>query len=173
MTSKIHDKRTSNTTDEWLTPPELVHSLGKFDLDPCSPVDRPWDTADIHLDKEFNGLNCDWWAFGMYPHKPRVWMNPPYGRQTKHWLKKLAQHGNGIALVYARTEQVCFHDWVWPEAHAISFLKGRVKFIRYDGKPYDPKTDSSPAASVLIAYGENNVESLYGCSHKGKVVKLK
>ena len=23
--------------DEWLTPPEIIYSLGEFDLDPCSP----------------------------------------------------------------------------------------------------------------------------------------
>lgn len=32
-------------TDEWLTPPQLLKCLGPFDLDPCSPVDRPWPTA--------------------------------------------------------------------------------------------------------------------------------
>jgi hypothetical protein len=28
-------------TDEWLTPPEIMARLGEFDLDPCSPVNRP------------------------------------------------------------------------------------------------------------------------------------
>lgn len=32
-------------SDEWYTPKELVDSLGKFDLDPCAPVKRLWDTA--------------------------------------------------------------------------------------------------------------------------------
>lgn len=31
--------------DEWLTPPEIVQSLGSFDLDPCSPIARPWPFA--------------------------------------------------------------------------------------------------------------------------------
>lgn len=30
---------------ELLTPPELIKSLGEFGLDPCSPINRPWDTA--------------------------------------------------------------------------------------------------------------------------------
>jgi len=35
MGSYQSDRRNN---DEWLTPPEIVHSLGKFDLDPCSPI---------------------------------------------------------------------------------------------------------------------------------------
>ena len=35
-------------TDEWLTPPEIIKALGPFDLDPCSPITRPWDTALKH-----------------------------------------------------------------------------------------------------------------------------
>ncbi len=40
-------------------------------------------------------------------------LNPPYGEQTERWLAKLAKHGNGIALVYARTETKMFFDSVW------------------------------------------------------------
>ena len=35
-------ERSENTTVEWLTPPELVIKLGKFDLDPCSPINAPF-----------------------------------------------------------------------------------------------------------------------------------
>jgi hypothetical protein len=35
--------------DEWLTPPEIVKALGTFDLDPCAPAVRPWDTAKRHF----------------------------------------------------------------------------------------------------------------------------
>lgn len=31
--------------DEWLTPPEILRALGEFDLDPCAPVVRLWETA--------------------------------------------------------------------------------------------------------------------------------
>ena len=34
--------------DEWLTPPEITTDLGPFDLDPCSPIKRPWPTAENH-----------------------------------------------------------------------------------------------------------------------------
>jgi hypothetical protein len=35
-------------TDDWLTPPDIIAALGPFDLDPCSPETRPWDTAAKH-----------------------------------------------------------------------------------------------------------------------------
>ncbi|MFB5758983.1 DNA N-6-adenine-methyltransferase [Paenibacillus medicaginis] len=60
--------------DEWLTPPEIIKGLGEFDLDPCVPINRPWDTAKNHYTIEDNGLKKKW--FG------KVWMNPPYGEET-------------------------------------------------------------------------------------------
>ena len=45
---------TSTGKDEWLTPPYVIEALGSFDLDPCSPIKRPWPTAKEHytiLDK--------------------------------------------------------------------------------------------------------------------------
>jgi hypothetical protein len=82
--------------DEWLTPPEIIHSLGEFDLDPCSPIDRPWDTAKNHYNILDDGLSKEW--------NGRVWLNPPYGKEASKWLEKLSIHNNGIALIFARTE---------------------------------------------------------------------
>jgi hypothetical protein len=39
---------TPHSKDEWLTPQFIVQALGAFDLDPCAPVNRPWDTARTH-----------------------------------------------------------------------------------------------------------------------------
>ena len=75
--------------NEWLTPPYILRALGRFDLDPCAPVSRPWQTAVNHFTIEDNGLLQNW--FG------RVWLNPPYGAQTHEWLSKLVNHGNGGA----------------------------------------------------------------------------
>lgn len=33
-------EKSANTTDEWYTPKEIIDALGKFDLDPCAPVNR-------------------------------------------------------------------------------------------------------------------------------------
>lgn len=146
-------------TDEWLTPPEIIHSLGEFDLDPCSPVNRPWDTAKTHYSDY--GLLKDW--FG------RVWLNPPYGRHIDDWMDRLSLYGNGIALIFARTETEMFFRCVWGRADAVLFIKGRLFFYTVDG--VQAKSNSG-APSVLVAYGDNNVSALEGSGIEGKFIKL-
>jgi DNA N-6-adenine-methyltransferase (Dam) len=147
--------------DEWLTPPDIVESLGEFDLDPCSPINRPWDTAKRHFNVNDDGLSRQW--------DGRVWMNPPYGKHTGVWLEKLAQHGNGIALIFARTETKMFFDHVWDKADALLFLRGRLHFHHVDGSRANA---NAGAPSVLIAYGKENVEALRNIETTGKLVVI-
>lgn len=135
--------------DEWLTPPEILGALGNFDLDPCSPIIRPWDTAARHYSIEDNGLQQPWVG--------RVWLNPPYGRETGVWLQRLADHGNGIALIFARTETAMFGRYGWDRADSMLFLAGRLHFHYVDGTR---AAASGGAPSVLLAYGERNLHSL-------------
>lgn len=142
-------------------PPELVKSLGSFDLDPCSPINRPWDTARKHFSKLDDGLAQKW--------EGRVWLNPPYGLEAAKWLERLVIHGNGIALIFARTETDMFFRYVWEKANAILFLKGRIYFHYVDGTR---ASANSGAPSCLIAYGEENVEALKDSGVSGKLVLL-
>lgn len=111
--------RNFNTNTEncetWLTPPELIKALGTFDLDPCTPVEMPWNTAGKMLSQERDGdgLSAEW--------NGRVWLNPPYGRKTFAWLAKLAKHKSGIALIFARTETKGFQREVFRKAHCVFF----------------------------------------------------
>ena len=131
--------------DEWLTPPELVASLGPFDLDPCSPIDRPWPTAAHHLTLDDDGLTADWTPYGI------VWCNPPYGPDTWQWLDRVAAHPpGGICLVFARTETVGFVRSVWRTASALLFIAGRLHFHHVTGERAHA---NSGAPSVLVGYG--------------------
>lgn len=146
-------------SDDWLTPREIVEALGPFDLDPCCPPSMPWKTARAMASK--GGLEDPW--FG------RVWLNPPYGPETGKWLSKLAQHGNGIALVFARTETDMFFRWVWDCATGLLFLRGRLHFYSVDGVR---AKFNSGAPSVLVAYGEFNAYKLKHAGISGKYVSL-
>lgn len=148
--------------DEWLTPPEILGALGPFDLDPCAPVAPPWPTADKMLNIQDDGLSANW--------DGRVWLNPPYGREAKKWLEKLVEHGDGVALIFARTETDMFFRYVWDYADALLFVRGRLHFHHVDGTR---AKNNSGAPSVLIAYGKRNAEALQACSIDGKFVKLK
>ncbi len=152
----------TNNKEEWLTPPDIIKALGAFDLDPCAPEAdiRPWNTANIHYTKSMNGL--------IQPWAGRVWCNPPYGKETFKWLDKLALHGNGIALIFARTETIGFHEQIWNKADGIFFFKGRLKFYHVTGR----QGGTANAPSCLIAYGNNNIEALKNCNLKGKFIDL-
>jgi hypothetical protein len=117
MKNFSHD-RTPDGKEEWLTDPKLIQALGQFDLDPCSPIVRPWDTASSHYTIEDNGLAKPW--FG------RVWLNPPYGKKTGLFMELLATHGNGIALVYARTDTQFFFNSIWYDATSLLFFRSRL-----------------------------------------------
>lgn len=149
--------------DEWLTPPEIIKALGSFTLDPCSPGDRrPWDTAATHYDIHVNGLVKPW--------EGRVWLNPPYGRETAKWLDRLADHGDGVALIFARTETDMFFRHVWERADAILFLRGRLHFHHVDGRRAEA---NAGAPSCLVAYGARNVQALKESGLAGQLVVLK
>ncbi len=148
--------------DEWLTPPEILAALGPFDLDPCAPITPPWRTAATQFDKTQNGLNQPWHG--------RVWMNPPFGREALSWLRKMLAHGNGIALLAARTETAAFFEYVWGGATAILFLKGRPHFHYVTG---ERAAANSGAPICLIAYGSANADCLASCGLAGAFVRLR
>lgn len=143
------------STFEWYTPPEIIKPLGEFDLDPCFPVNPIYQTAKRTFNIYDNGL--------IQPWEGRVWLNPPYGNVIIEWMKRMANHNNGIALIFARTETEFFQDYVLDVASSIFFLRGRLFFLDQDGSP---KKDT-PAPSVLVAYNESNSESLHECGLPG------
>lgn len=160
---KVHKITTViNVNDEWLTPPEIIKSLGKFDLDPCSPVNRPWPTANKHYTINDNGLVLPWHG--------RVWLNPPYGRSIGNWLEKISIHGNGIVLTYARLDTKAFFDYVYPFAASIFAFKGRIQFYNVNGER--DKNGWSSAPSILIAYGKRNMEAIGDAGLNGRHILL-
>lgn len=146
--------------DEWLTPPSLIKALGKFDLDPCAPIERPWPTATNYFTIEDDGLAQDW--------SGRVFLNPPYGKYVWTWLEKLDKHKNGIALIFARTGTSHFHRTVWNKAKGLLFINGRLHFHHVNGQR---AAHNCGADSVLVAYDIANAECLRHCKIKGKFIK--
>lgn len=148
-------------SDTYVSPKWIIDALGPFDLDPCTPENMPWQTAAHRFTKKEDGLMQAW--FG------RVWLNPPYAREAKKWMRKLCDHGNGIALLLARTETKDWFETVWPKADSILFLKGRFYFYDESGKRLPANCGAAPA---LIAYGENNTTSLFESKIPGKLLPL-
>jgi hypothetical protein len=140
-------------------PPPIIRALGAFDLDPCSPVKRPWPTATEHFTVVEDGLKQPW--------SGRVWLNPPYGTETERWMSRMADHNDGIALIFARTETATWFESVWPVAAALFFIRGRLCFYHVDGHR---SRHSAGAPSALVAYGDRNAAMLGAASLPGVFV---
>lgn len=156
------DSGSQQRETRWLTPARYVEALGTFDLDPCGAPGHELAEHTFLLENGDDGLRDDW--FG------HVWLNPPYGKQAEPFIRKLTEHGDGVALVFARTETATWHNLVWPKATSILFLRGRVTFLDHRGVP---ASANSGAPSALVAYGEWADEALRSSGLSGKYVSLK
>lgn len=141
-----HHRPFRGNKDDWLTPPAVIAALGAFDLDPCGYPG--WKTAKKIICPPKDGLAATW--------SGRVWLNPPYGPQTGEWLARLQKHGNGIALIFARTETSFFRRYAWT-ATALLFLSGRLFFHHGNG---GRAKHNAGGPSVLVAYGDDNANRL-------------
>jgi hypothetical protein len=152
----------------WLTPPDILAKLGgpdSFDLDPCAAIDQPWRTAKHQFTEKDDGLAQDWRQFG------RTWLNPPYTNSViGTWLGRLGDHGDGIALIFARTETEVFHRQVWERCDALLFMEGRLYFHYPDGTR---ARANAGAPSVFCAYGPESADVLSQCDIPGAFVPLR
>lgn len=150
-------------TTEWYTPPQIIKACGDFDLDPATSL-TAWNinkSAKRYFTLAENGLTQKWHG--------RVWLNPPYKKpELSQFMRLMAEHNNGIALVYNRCDSAWFQDYVLGAAHSILYLKKRIHFIKPDGT----KGDRPGTGSILIAYGPHNTEALASSKLEGRLIEL-
>lgn len=148
---------TIGKSQSWITPKWIIERIGLFDLDPAGADPRPWSCAKKTL--IVGGLEAKW--------KGNVWLNPPFDRrEVGKWIVKLAEHGNGIALLHARTEAEWFEP-IWRHATAILFLADRIHFYYPDGSRAPANSGAPP---ILVAFGESNAGRLRECRIDGALV---
>ncbi len=141
----------SSQTDMWATPQSFFDELNKefsFTLDVCATNENAKCETFYTLDDD--GLTQSWCG-------AVCWMNPPYGRDIKEWVKAAYLSGlckcEGlvVGLLPARTDTKWFHDYIWdirrhqPKEHTeVRFLKGRLKF--------GDSTNSAPFPSMVVIW---------------------
>ena len=80
-------------------------------------------------------------------------MNPPYGREIKHWiLKAYLESRKGsviVCLIPSRTDTKYWHDYIFPYAE-VRFLKNRIYF-----KNQDNDGDRAPFPSAVVIFNQN------------------
>jgi len=113
----------SSKTDLWATPQaffDKYNEIYQFSLDVCANDDNA--KCSTYFTKEQDGLSKEWNGI--------CWMNPPYGREIKHWVKKAYESSlNGatvVCLLPARTDTAWWHDYC--VKGKIEFIRGRLKF---------------------------------------------
>ena len=95
-----------------------------------------------------DSLSQDWSAL-----EGNLWLNPPYGRDLKHWVKKAYESSRNrdgalVMLIPSRTDTSYWHDYIFDKAE-IKFIRGRLKFEN-GGVASQP----APFPSALIVYGK-------------------
>ena len=138
----------SSKTNEWATPQWLFDQLDGlygFTLDPCASAENTKCTK--YYTQEEDGLSKSWaWEI--------VFMNPPYGRKQKDWIKKAYEESHScvvIALIPARTDTKAWHEYIFKnqgngllDGVSVQFLAGRLKFG--DSK------NAAPFPSALVKF---------------------
>nr|DAZ30550.1 MAG TPA: DNA N-6-adenine-methyltransferase [Caudoviricetes sp.] len=103
-----------------------------------------------YFTRDDNSLEQNWGGLD-----GNLFVNPPYGRELKLWVKKAAETHlkNGqylVMLIPSRTDTSYWHDYIFNHAE-IEFLRGRLKF-EVDGVSGDP----APFPSALVIYKGND-----------------
>ena len=107
-------------------------------------------------------------ALGKFDLDPCAPIHPLWPTAEVMYDRKLAEHGNGIALLFNRCDSKMFQDVIFPKATGMKFLRHRIRFYRPDGA----RGDSPSRGSILLASGEDNAEILRNCAIEGKYVQL-
>jgi phage N-6-adenine-methyltransferase len=132
----------SSKTDLWATPQEFFdkyNALYGFNLDVCANQDNAKCSNFFSI--EDNGLEQEW--------RGSCWMNPPYGREIIHWMRKAYESSlcgaTVVCLVPARTDTKWWHEYAMKGD--IKFIKGRLKFGN--------SKNSAPFPSAVIVFAPN------------------
>lgn len=141
----------SSKHHEWETPDDLFRMLDmefNFKYDLAASKYNTKCANYFGLDLPMGGLNS--LQMNWHTTKGYLWLNPPFGRGVKEWVKKCdteAQEGAKIvALLPARTDTKYFHDHIYRK-YEIRFLKGRLKF-KLNGEEHD----AAPFPSMLVIF---------------------
>jgi phage N-6-adenine-methyltransferase len=115
----------SSGKPEWETPPKLfarLHREFSFTLDVCAT--RRNRKCRAYFTPQQDGLHQRWTGV--------CWMNPPYGRAIRAWIRKAREESvrgaTVVCLVPARTDTGWWQDDAM-KAQEIRLLRGRVTFV--------------------------------------------
>lgn len=142
----LNEALLSSKSHDWRTPPELfeaINSTYQFTLDAAADTENA--LCPLYFTEEDDALAQSW-------NGHRVWCNPPYGRELAKFVKKAFSEWvdnatTTVLLIPARPDTKVWQDIILPHA-SVSFLAGRLKFLRPDGTSTDP----APFPSAVVVF---------------------
>ncbi|WP_265463716.1 DNA N-6-adenine-methyltransferase [Bacillus velezensis] len=146
-------------TDVWATPIDFFNKINeryKLNLDVCAKPSNA--KCKNFFTPEIDGLKQKWVG--------RVWMNPPYGREIKKWIKKAyeeIENGNSeiaVCLVPARTCSAWWHEYC---------MKGEILFIRHRLK-FGGSKINAPFPNALVIFSNEHVNTYKAIDREGNLV---
>lgn len=136
----------SSRSNEWGTPQAFFNRLDAefgFTLDPCATDENA--KCKKYYTIEDDGLSKDWGG-------ETVFCNPPYGSAIAEWVRKSFEESKKsetevVMLIPARTDTRYWHDYIFPNAYEIRFIKGRLSFEAEEGSG-----TTAPFPSAVIVF---------------------
>ena len=139
--------KTSND-DMWTTPRDFFDKVNKefnFTLDAAAIKSSALVPNYLGPDHDYlwrrDALTVEWVGAS---EGGAIWLNPPYGRTIKDWVRKADAVASGggtvVCLVPARTDTSWWHEYCIH--HEIRFIRGRLKFGN--------QKNSAPFPSALV-----------------------
>lgn len=124
---KVNQTWFNRSKVDYETPSEIfdpLHTEFGFTLDVCATPSNA--KCERYFTAEVDGLNQRWDGV--------CWMNPPFGKAMKAWVKKAFEEwkkgATVVCLLPARTNTAWWHDWVMQGE--VRFIRGEVKFAGFD-----------------------------------------
>lgn len=142
------DQLFSSDAHDWATPDSLFREVDSefgFTLDAAA---SKWNAkCDNFLTKEDDALTKDWAELA--GKDGAVWLNPPYGRTLKDWMKKAYETSllgvPVVCLVFCRSDTKWWHKWAMKSSE-VRLIEGRVTF--------GGAKSGAPAPSCLVVFDE-------------------
>ena len=124
----------SSMNDTWSTPISFFNKVSKefiFTLDAAalqsSALCSNWYGPNHPEEKRRDAFSQDWQQDA---DDGAIWLNPPYGKTIKEWMKKADEESKKgatvVCLVPSRTDTAWFHDYCIH--HEVRYIRGRLKF---------------------------------------------
>jgi site-specific DNA-methyltransferase (adenine-specific) len=166
MNKKTQKVMFSSKNTDWATPQNFYKQLKirfNFDLDPCATPQTA--KCKKYFTEAEDGLSQDWGGH-------TVFMNPPYGREIKHWIKKAYDESRKpnttvVCLIPSRTDTKYWHKYCM-EAHEVYFIKGRLKFGGGAGSAPFPSAVVVFKAGETAVFNGGNYPKVYAINAEGE-----